>query len=927
MPSTPIGLPATFVPTHIDLGHAAWVQHTPFLMDLLKVLRPRTFVELGVHTGNSYFAACETVHRFDLPTQCFAVDTWVGDEHAGFYGEDVFAEVSRTNQAFGFSTLLRSAFRDALNEFEDGSIDLIHFDGRHFYEDIRDDFETWRPKLSDRSIALFHDIHVYERRVGVAPYWEEIAEGFVTFEFNHGHGLGVMLIGDGHDVAFTRWFSDLNAAAEVSRATYFRLGEAVLQHHALARERQSSADFSRVATDSEVERARLMHQLDRTSSELHLAVADNQRRLAQIAIRLSRAASPFFKAWRRWFGRPRAQVERASLTERARVARAFSEAERPMELGRWESALVGWSGLSGMSGERSGLVRAGVEVCSWLVGGGRAVREGIAGFGAGGVAPDGGGAVFSAVTGGVDGSWWPGWLNGAFEYVRFSDRPAASWGVLRIRPLEFVAGDARRSARWVKLHPHLLFPGVRWAVWMDGNVLALDSWRELFDGFVESGMPIGLVRHPLRSTVVEEIEECVRRRKDDAKVLRGELERLGGDPGVGLFETNLVMFDLEHPALPGLLARWWSLLEGGSGRDQVVLPFALRDVGVVPHVLLERTSLRSDRRFVLIPHEGRAWERAQEELSALVDPVVVDPLDGLGRWADQREALLAAQQERTVDVLVPVHDAPVETAQCLESVLATRDPMRHRLVLIDDGSGAETAELLAGVAAREPNVLLLRSEVATGFCRAANRGLRASQAELVILLNSDTVVTGEWIGKLADAVFRPVGVGIAGPMSNAASYQSWPEASPGARERLINQTVINELPPGMSVADVDVMFEGSAPLIPVRVSAVHGFCMAIRREVLSTVGFFDEEGFADGFGEEVDYCLRAVDAGWSLVWATNTYVYHHKSASYGEARRAILARQGRNIIIQKHGELRRRQAIDGCGERAKDLQRIDANNV
>ena len=249
MPAAPVRLPATFVPTQIDLGHAAWVQHTPFLMDLLEVLRPRTFVELGVHTGNSYFAACEAVRRFDLPTRCFAIDTWVGDEHAGFYGEEVFDAVSRTNESFPFSTLVRSTFREALDGFEDGSIDLIHFDGRHFYEDIRDDFESWRPKLSDRSVALFHDIHVYERRFGVAPYWEEIADGAVTFAFNHGHGLGVMLLGDGHHAAFTEWFSDLNRAADVSRAAYFRLGEAVLEHHSLARERKRAAAHAKAAKE------------------------------------------------------------------------------------------------------------------------------------------------------------------------------------------------------------------------------------------------------------------------------------------------------------------------------------------------------------------------------------------------------------------------------------------------------------------------------------------------------------------------------------------------------------------------------------------------------------------------------------------------------------------------------------------------------
>ena len=303
MSAAPVRLPATFVPTQIDLGHAAWVQHTPFLMDLLEVLRPRIFVELGVHTGNSYFTACETVRRFDLPTRCFAVDTWVGDEHAGFYGEDVFDAVSRTNESFPFSTLVRSTFREALDGFEDGSIDLIHFDGRHFYEDIRDDFETWRPKLSDRSVALFHDIHVYERRFGVAPYWEEIAGGAATFAFNHGHGLGVMLLGDGHDAAFTEWFSDLSRAADVSRAAYFRLGEAVLEHHSLARERKRAAANAQTAKERDEEHSRSKEALRaavaaREDAERCL-VRLNSRRSVRLALSLAARFRWIFRLVRR----------------------------------------------------------------------------------------------------------------------------------------------------------------------------------------------------------------------------------------------------------------------------------------------------------------------------------------------------------------------------------------------------------------------------------------------------------------------------------------------------------------------------------------------------------------------------------------------------------------------------------------------------
>lgn len=235
-PQRPIGhptRPAFYVPAVVDLGHAAWVQHTPFMAALMVALQPRTFVELGVHTGNSYFAACEAVERFRLQTKCFAVDTWQGDEHAGFYGSEVFDRVSVMNKRFNFSELLQMRFDEAATQFEEDSIDLIHFDGRHFYSDVQADLDLWAPKLTGNGVALFHDIHVYNHDFGVSAFWASLRSNYQTFEFFHGNGLGVAIIGSRPSEEFLRWFEALESEANQNREAYYRLGEAVLDHHRL----------------------------------------------------------------------------------------------------------------------------------------------------------------------------------------------------------------------------------------------------------------------------------------------------------------------------------------------------------------------------------------------------------------------------------------------------------------------------------------------------------------------------------------------------------------------------------------------------------------------------------------------------------------------------------------------------------------------
>lgn len=170
-----------------------WSGHLPFAHDLVAALRPACLVELGTHLGESYFGFCQAIAETQAPCVAYAVDTWTGEEHSGFYDNSVYEEVLAYNKATyaSFSYLLRSLFDDALQNFSEDSIDILHIDGLHTFEAVSRDFYSWLPKVRPGGIILLHDVCVRDRDFGVWKLWEKLKTLGDAFDFHHSWGLGV----------------------------------------------------------------------------------------------------------------------------------------------------------------------------------------------------------------------------------------------------------------------------------------------------------------------------------------------------------------------------------------------------------------------------------------------------------------------------------------------------------------------------------------------------------------------------------------------------------------------------------------------------------------------------------------------------------------------------------------------------------------
>jgi hypothetical protein len=304
------------------LTHSEWMQHVPFAMALVDMIRPGVIVELGTYKGVSYCGFCQAAAQLGLSTRAYAVDTWEGDPHNGFNGPEILLELKSFHDPLygAFSRLVRSSFDDALTKFPDRSIDLLHIDGYHTYDAVRHDFDTWLPKLSERGVILFHDINVRELDFGVWKLWEEIRDQYRSFAFAHQHGLGVLLVGDQCPSALGPLLDATAEDAARIREFFFHLGRQITQRWqtneleaALAQERHKYA-----MQLQELEHAQAaLQETQAALRDMYRSQATLQEALAYLREQLSKAEQLSLARHSHILDTERLlQAQRAQLTEK-----------------------------------------------------------------------------------------------------------------------------------------------------------------------------------------------------------------------------------------------------------------------------------------------------------------------------------------------------------------------------------------------------------------------------------------------------------------------------------------------------------------------------------------------------------------------------------------------------------------------------------
>ena len=241
-----------------------------------------------------------------------------------------------------------------------------------------------------------------------------------------------------------------------------------------------------------------------------------------------------------------------------------------------------------------------------------------------------------------------------------------------------------------------------------------------------------------------------------------------------------------------------------------------------------------------------------------------------------------------IDIIIPIYNAYDDLKICLESIYQYTDLLNNRLILINDNSSDERIKSFLDEQKKE-NVIVIHNEKNKGFSNNINFGMSQSEDKDVILLNSDTIVTKNWVEKMVACAYSDSSIGTVTPLSNNATLCSVP-----------NFCEENTLPDGMTVDQMATIVEECSFKKYPRITVAHGFCMLVKREVIDSIGMFDAETFGRGYGEENDFCNRAEQMGYIHVMCDDTYIYHSGTKSFTSKEKKKYIKTHERILYKRY---------------------------
>lgn len=844
---------------------SAWLEHAPFAFWLMQELRPRTVVELGTHNGFSFLSFCQAAKAGGIGARIYAIDTWQGDEHAGLYESEVHdslrAELLREYPGIG--TMVRSTFADARPQFADGSVDLLHIDGRHRYEDVLEDFQSWESALSDRAVVLFHDTRVETGDFGVWKFWAEISAAHPNFEFHHGNGLGVLVVGKKAPEALKALCALTPEEQAVNRMLYSRLGLVNSLDHQIdvAREQLGvigeqakllTADRDRIANAFEQHRQAMDMMLSSTSWKLTAPL-----RLANRAgARISQLASMMQMLARRHGGYARLAQRSLNILRRDGLAggktawaraKALRHGGNPLSGNDYESWLKRYSGLDEVGREK---IRS--EIASWEK-------------------PPLISVVMPVYNPEVD------WLKEAIASVQAQLYP--SWELCiaddrstseHVRPLleKFAAADPRIRVVYRATNGHiseasnsaLELASGSWMVLLDQDDLLTE------DALYYVGRAIS--REPDVALIYSDEDKIENGRRYDPYF------KPDWNPDL-LRSHNMVChlgaYRLDHVRAIGGFRKGF---EGAQDYD-LVLRFSERllpgQICHIPRVLYHWRS-----------HSGStAQSGGNKNYAAIAGQTALNEHLHRTGLAGHIEILPTGMYRARYDLppnppkvslIIPTRNGLRLLRQCVSSILEKTTYPNFEILIVDNNSDDHATLRYFDEIRLHERVKVVRDGQAFNYSAINNKAVSLVDGEYVGLINNDIeVVSPDWLSEMVAIAMQP--------KVGAVGARLWyPD------DRLQHGGIILGIG-GVAGHAHKMLRRGehgyfSRGELTQTLSAVTAACLVVKKSTYELVGGLDAENLKVAFND-VDFCLKLREAGFRNVWTPYAELRHHESATRG----------------------------------------------
>jgi len=913
---------------HIRIS--AWLEHAPFAFWLMDVLKPRTVVELGTHNGFSFLSMCQAAKSAELNTTIYAVDTWRGDEHAGFYASDVYdaLETELRTQYPGIGVLIRSTFSEARSQFADGSVDLLHIDGRHRYEDVVEDFENWKTVLSDRSIVLFHDTCVQHTDFGVWKFWKEIQSQYPTFEFYHGNGLGVLMWGKNAPQALLKLHDSGFEEMQLTRETYARLGHlnSILYQLGVANSHNHSVLQECGLTASDLEK---FHS---NTSELGRIIKDKyEAEKVAISEHWQNQQSGITRHYENRISELEKNIERNSSANAQILDELTAEREKNNAILTSKS----WRMTKpyrhlGRQGRRAVHITKAMPSIVHRAGGLKAFSskayetlrdEGISGLKRRWIRANTPGNQVQVSAGGkiVDRNDYSEWVR-LYSSVDGTSRKKIRKSIkaMAVKPkISIVMPAYNPNLNWLHEAVNSVSSQLydNWELCIADDCSSNPEVKNELEALQKRDARIRVVFRPQNGHISAASNSAIELATGDwlalmdqddlltedalyhvaqiivsnpeARLIYSDEDKINEDgkrfdpyfkpdwnPDLFLSHNMICHLGAYHRETVQQLGGFREGYEGAQDYDlalRITETLNTNQIVHIPRVLYHWRS-HAESTAQAGSNKNYALLAGQKTLDDHFQRTGIEARTELLDFGRYRVHYALPEDAPLVSLIIPTRNGLALTKQCIDSILEKTTYPNYEIVLVDNNSDEPEALAYFETLKEHGRIKVLRDERPFNYSALNNNAVEHANGDYVALINNDIeVISPDWLSEMMSIALQP-GVGAVGA-------RLW-----YPNDTLQHGGVIIGL--GGVAGHSHKSFQrdalgyfGRAQLIQ-SLSAVTAACLVVSKEIYSAVGGLNEKELTVAFND-VDFCLKVRAAGYRNVWTPYAELYHHESATRG----------------------------------------------